>query len=195
MHISRRETLGLDCGVDEAGRGPWAGPVVAAAVILPKNFIIDTINDSKKLSKKNRDILYENITKNADFGLGFATVKEIDKLNILQASLLAMKRAVGNLNNVPVKALIDGNIIPSDLPCVAECIVKGDTKVVSIAAASIIAKVVRDRFMTKLAKLYPGYGWERNFGYGVKEHQEALKTLGVTLEHRRSFKPIHKMLC
>ena len=195
MHISHRETLGLDCGVDEAGRGPWAGPVVAAAVILPKNFITDKINDSKKLSKKNRDLLYENITKNADFGLGFATVTEIDKLNILQASLLAMKRAVGNLNKVPVKALIDGNTIPPNLPCVSECIVKGDTKVVSIAAASIIAKVVRDRFMTKLAQLHPGYGWERNFGYGVKEHQEALKTLGVTSEHRRSFKPIHKMLC
>ena len=195
MQISHRETLGLDCGVDEAGRGPWAGPVVAAAVILPKNFITDKINDSKKLSKKNRDILYENITKNADFGLGFATVTEIDKLNILQASLLAMKRAVGNLNKVPVKALIDGNTIPPNLPCVSECIVKGDTKVVSIAAASIVAKVVRDRFMTKLAQLHPGYGWERNFGYGVKEHQEALKTLGVTSEHRRSFKPIHKMLC
>jgi len=195
VQISHRETLGLDCGVDEAGRGPWAGPVVAAAVILPKNFITDKINDSKKLSKKNRDILYENITKNADFGLGFATVTEIDKLNILQASLLAMKRAVGNLNKVPVKALIDGNTIPPNLPCVSECIVKGDTKVVSIAAASIIAKVVRDRFMTKLAQLHPGYGWERNFGYGVKEHQEALKTLGVTSEHRRSFKPIHKMLC
>ena len=195
MHISHRETLGLDCGVDEAGRGPWAGPVVAAAVILPKNFMTDKINDSKKLSKKNRDILYENITKNADFGLGFATVTEIDKLNILQASLLAMKRAVGNLNKVPVKALIDGNTIPPNLPCVSECIVKGDTKVVSIAAASIIAKVVRDRFMTKLAQLHPGYGWERNFGYGVKEHQEALKTLGVTSEHRRSFKPIHNMLC
>ena len=195
MHISHRETLGLDCGVDEAGRGPWAGPVVAAAVILPKNFITDKINDSKKLSKKNRDLLYENITKNADFGLGFATVTEIDKLNILQASLLAMKRAVGNLNKVPVKALIDGNTIPPNLPCVSECIVKGDTKVVSIAAASIVAKVVRDRFMTKLAQLHPGYGWERNFGYGVKEHQEALKTLGVTSEHRRSFKPIHKMLC
>ena len=195
MHISHRETLGLDCGVDEAGRGPWAGPVVAAAVILPKNFITDKINDSKKLSKKNRDLLYENITKNADFGLGFATVTEIDKLNILQASLLAMKRAVGNLNKVPVKALIDGNTIPPNLPCVSECIVKGDTKVVSIAAASIIAKVVRDRFMTELAQLHPGYGWERNFGYGVKEHQEALKTLGVTSEHRRSFKPIHKMLC
>jgi ribonuclease HII len=195
VQISHKETLGLDCGVDEAGRGPWAGPVVAAAVILPKNFITDKINDSKKLSKKNRDILYENITKNADFGLGFATVTEIDKLNILQASLLAMKRAVGNLNKVPVKALIDGNTIPPNLPCVSECIVKGDTKVVSIAAASIIAKVVRDRFMTKLAQLHPGYGWERNFGYGVKEHQEALKTLGVTSEHRRSFKPIHKMLC
>ena len=190
-----RETFGVDCGVDEAGRGPWAGPVVAAAVILPEDFVTDRIDDSKKLSKKNRDILYENITNNADFGLGFSTVTEIDKLNILQATLLAMKRAVDNLNNVPVKALIDGNIIPKDLPCVAECIVKGDTKVVSIAAASIIAKVARDRFMTELAQFYPGYGWERNFGYGVKEHQQALKTLGVTSEHRRSFKPIHKMLC
>lgn len=195
MRSFYRETFGVDCGVDEAGRGPWAGPVVAAAVILPVNFITDKINDSKKISKKNRDILYEKITKNADFGLGFASVNEIDKLNILQASLLAMKRAVGNLNNLPVKAFIDGNVIPPDLPCIAECIIKGDSKVVSIAAASIIAKVTRDRFMTELAQFYPGYGWERNFGYGVKQHQEALKTLGVTPEHRRSFKPIHKMLC
>ena len=195
MRSFYREAFGVDCGVDEAGRGPWAGPVVAAAVILPVNFITDKINDSKKISKKNRDILYEKITKNADFGLGFASVNEIDKLNILQASLLAMKRAVGNLNNLPVKAFIDGNVIPPDLPCIAEYIIKGDSKVVSIAAASIIAKVTRDRFMTELAQFYPGYGWERNFGYGVKQHQEALKTLGVTPEHRRSFKPIHKMLC
>ena len=195
MQIFYKEIFGADCGVDEAGRGPWAGPVVAAAVILPENFIIDKINDSKKLSKKTRDILYKNITKNADFGVGFASVNEIDQLNILQASLLAMKRAVSNLSNLPTRAFIDGNIIPVDLPCVAESIIKGDSKVVSIAAASIIAKVTRDRFMTNLAKLYPGYGWERNFGYGVKEHQEALKKLGVTPEHRRSFKPIHNMLC
>ena len=195
VRIFYKETFGEDCGVDEAGRGPWAGPVVAAAVVLPENFVTDKINDSKKLSKKNRDILYESITKNADFGLGFASVNEIDKLNILQATFLAMTRAVSNLNTLPVRALIDGNVIPSDLPCAAECIVKGDSKVVSIAAASIIAKVTRDRFMTKLAQLYPGYGWEKNFGYGVKEHQEALKILGLTPEHRRSFKPIHNMLC
>ena len=195
MQIFYGETLGVDCGIDEAGRGPWAGPVVAAAVILPENFVTDKINDSKKLSKKNRDLLYENITKNADFGLGFASVNEIDKLNILQATCLAMQRALDNLNILPVRALIDGNVIPRDLPCAAKCIVKGDSKVVSIAAASIIAKVTRDRFMTELAQLYPGYGWDKNFGYGVKQHQEALKTLGVTPEHRRSFKPIHNMLC
>ena len=125
----------------------------------------------------------------------FASVNEVDELNILQATFLAMKRAVGNLNTLPVKALIDGNMIPSGLPCAAEPIVKGDSKVVSIAAASIIAKVTRDRFMTELAKVYPGYGWERNFGYGVKEHVEALKTIGLTPEHRRSFRPIHNMLC
>ena len=195
MQLFFEETLGVDCGIDEAGRGPWAGPVVAAAVILPKNFVIDKINDSKKLSKKNRDLLYESITKNADFGLGFASVDEIDTLNILQATCLAMKRALGNLNILPVRALIDGNIVPQGLPCAAECIIKGDSKVVSIAAASIIAKVTRDRFMTELAQIYPGYGWEKNFGYGVKQHQEALKKLGVTSEHRRSFKPIHNMLC
>lgn len=195
MRIFYKETFGADCGVDEVGRGPWAGPVVAAAVILPENFVTDGINDSKKVSKKNRDRLYENITRNADFGLGFASVNEIDTLNVLQATFLAMKRAVENLNVLPTKAFIDGNLIPPELPCVAECIIKGDSKVVSIAAASIIAKVTRDRFMTKLAQLYPGYGWERNFGYGVREHQEALKTLGLTPEHRRSFKPIHNMLC
>ena len=195
MQIFCEETLGLDCGIDEAGRGPWAGPVVAAAVILPEHFVTDKINDSKKLSKKNRDLLYENITKNADFGIGFASVNEIDRLNILQATCLAMKRALDNLNILPVRALVDGNVIPRDLPCAAKCIVKGDSKVVSIAAASIIAKVTRDRFMTELSQLYPGYGWDKNFGYGVKQHQEALKKLGVTPEHRRSFKPIHNMLC
>ena len=195
MDIFYRETLGIDCGVDEAGRGPWAGPVVAAAVVLPKDFLTDKINDSKVLSKKNRVILYAEITKNSDFGVGFASVNEIDNLNILKATFLAMKRAVNNLNALPVMAFIDGNLIPPDFPCPAECIVKGDRKVASIAAASIIAKVSRDRYMTERAKLYPGYGWERNFGYGVKEHQEALKKIGLTPEHRRSFKPIHNILC
>lgn len=195
MRIFCNESFGSDCGIDEAGRGPWAGPVVAAAVILPKNFLPDQINDSKQLSKKKLVILYDKITKSADYGVGFSTVNEIDKYNILQATFLAMKRAVDNLKIVPTKAFIDGNAIPPGLPCVSECIVKGDTKVVSIAAASIVAKITRDRFMKKLSQFYPGYGWERNFGYGVKEHQEALKSLGITPHHRRSFKPIHNMLC
>ena len=189
------ERFGLDCGVDEAGRGPWAGPVVAAAVILPKNFSTDEIDDSKKLSKKNRDRLFEVITSTADFGIGYGSVDEIDRYNILQATFLAMRRSVTNLKSLPSRVLIDGNSIPTGLPCSAQSIIKGDTKVVSIAAASIIAKVTRDRLMTDLAQLHPGYGWERNFGYGVKEHQRAIKLLGVTSEHRRSFKPIHNMLC
>ena len=189
------ERLGLDCGIDEAGRGSWAGPVVAAAVILPKFFSTNEIDDSKKLSKKSREILFEEITQHAEFGLGIGSVKEIDKYNILQATFLAMKRAVANLKSVPRIALIDGNNEPTGLPCLAQTIIKGDTKVVSIAAASIIAKVTRDKIMKDLAKLYPGYGWDRNSGYGVKAHENALKSLGVTPEHRRSFKPIHNMLC
>ena len=189
------EILGLDCGIDEAGRGPWAGPVVAAAVILPNNFISDEINDSKKLSAKKRGILFEEMTIYAQIGIGFSTVKEIDKHNILQATFLAMSRAFESLNVLPRKVLIDGNPIPPNLPCPAEAVVKGDSKVMSIAAASIIAKVTRDRYMTDLATKFPGYGWEKNFGYGVKMHREALEVFGVTSEHRRSFKPIHNMLC
>ena len=195
MRIFCEEILGTDCGVDEAGRGPWAGPVVAAAVILPKDFSTEKIQDSKKLSNKVRDILFDEITAKSDFGIGYGTALEIDKYNILEATFLAMRRAVANLQTLPYRVLIDGNHVPSGLPCLAESIVKGDTKVASIAAASIIAKVTRDRLMKDLAILYPGFGWETNFGYGVKHHQEALKTLGVTPEHRRSFKPIHNMLC
>lgn len=195
MQVFYDENLGLDCGVDEAGRGPWAGPVVAAAVILPKNFATEEINDSKQISKKKREMIFAIITKRADCGIGIGSVREIDNYNILQTTFLAMIRAVNNLKCVPKRALIDGNRIPTGLPCVAKSIVKGDTKVPSIAAASIIAKVTRDRLMRKLALKYPGYGWETNFGYGVKEHRNGLNVLGVTLEHRRSFKPIHNMLC
>mgnify|MGYP001345283521 CR=1 FL=1 len=195
MEIFSGEKLGLDCGIDEAGRGAWAGPVVAAAVILPKNFSTKQINDSKKLSKNARNLLFNKITLNSDFGIGYGSVTEIDNQNILQATFFAMRRAVANLKSKPKRVLIDGNQIPPDLPYVAQSVVKGDTKVASIAAASIIAKVTRDRLMKDLARLYPGFGWDRNVGYGVKEHREALKTLGVTPEHRCSFKPIYNMLC
>ena len=164
-------------------------------MILPVKFSIDNIDDSKKLSKKQLEVSFKNITRMADFGIGYGSVKEIDSYNILQATFLAMRRAISNLKSQPSRALIDGNIVPSGLLCPAKSIVKGDSKVASIAAASIVAKVTRDRLMKDLAQLYPGYGWERNFGYGVKKHQEALKLLGLTPEHRRSFKPIHNMLC
>lgn len=195
MRIFWDERLGLDCGIDEAGRGPWAGPVVSAAVILPEDFAVEQLDDSKRLSKKKRELLFEVIVENAEVGIGFGTVREIDNYNILQATFLSMKRAVANLKYVPKRLLIDGNAVPQGMPTLVKCIVKGDKKVASIAAASVIAKVTRDRLMKDLAKKYPGYGWEKNFGYGVKEHKEALKLLGVTAEHRYSFKPIHNMLC
>jgi len=182
------------CGVDEAGRGPWAGPVVASAVILDPANIPDGLNDSKKLTAKRRDALFDAIIEVAQVGIGIATVQEIDDINILQATFLAMRRAMADLPNQPAYALIDGNKIPANLSCPAEAIVKGDGRSVSIAAASIIAKVTRDRIMVTLAQQFPGYGWERNAGYGVKAHQEGLNRLGVTPHHRVSFKPIHKML-
>ena len=182
------------CGIDEAGRGPWAGPVVASAVILNPTKIPEGLNDSKKLTAKRRDALFDAITETALVGVGIATVREIDDINILQATFLAMRRAVDALPKLPAYALIDGNKVPPDLICEAEAIVKGDGRSVSIAAASIIAKVTRDRIMVTLAQQFPGYGWERNAGYGVKAHQEGLNRLGVTPHHRVSFKPIHKML-
>ncbi len=183
------------CGVDEAGRGPWAGPVVASAVCLPKNYNLRGLDDSKKLSPNKRFELYKKILVTADVGIGFASVKEIDQYNILQATFLAMVRAFKNLKTVPSFALIDGNRVPDKFPCEAKSIIKGDGKIPAISAASVVAKVTRDNHMKKLAESYKGYGWEKNFGYGVKYHQEALKVLGVTPEHRRSFKPIHNMLC
>ncbi len=182
------------CGIDEAGRGPWAGPVVASAVILNSADIPVGLNDSKKLTAKRRDALFDMINEVAQVGVGIATVQEIDDINILQATFLAMRRAVEALPQPPAYALIDGNKIPPHLICDAEAIVKGDGRSVSIAAASIIAKVTRDRIMVTLAQQFPGYGWERNAGYGVKAHQEGLNQLGVTPHHRVSFKPIHKML-
>jgi ribonuclease HII len=181
-------------GVDEVGRGPLAGPVMAAAVILDPQAIPEGLNDSKKLTAKRRELLYEQIMEVADVAFGEASVEEIDEINILQASHLAMKRAVQNLANRPDYLLIDGKMIPKGLNLRAEGVVKGDAKSVSISAASIVAKIRRDRFMRALSQQFPGYGWERNQGYPTKEHREALITLGITPHHRRSFRPVHNIL-
>lgn len=182
------------CGVDEVGRGPWAGPVVAGAAIIDPAGAPIGLNDSKKLSAAKRNALFEQLLTCAETGVGIATVEEIDRLNILNATYLAMRRAIAALPRKPGFALIDGNKIPPDPPCPAEAVVKGDSRSLSIAAASIMAKVTRDRIMTDLSREWPGYGWESNAGYGVKAHASALLELGVTPHHRRSFKPIHKIL-
>lgn len=181
------------CGVDEVGRGPLAGPVTAAAVILDPDRIPKGLADSKALSAKQRRIVGAEITETAQISIAHASVEEIDHLNILQASLLAMTRAVAGLGTADF-ALIDGNKIPAHLTCPAETVVKGDARVLSIAAASIMAKLCRDEIMESLAQQFPGYGWEKNAGYPTQAHRDALKTLGVTPHHRRSFAPVHKIL-
>jgi ribonuclease HII len=185
---------GLVVGLDEAGRGPWAGPVVAAAVILDPMRPLDGLNDSKMLKPHQRERLAGQIRATHRVGLGLASVDEIDALNILEASLLAMRRALEDLGAPsPSLALVDGNRDPR-LGLATRLIVGGDGLSISIAAASIIAKVARDKIMADLARDYPGYGFERHMGYGTKAHAEALRRLGVCPAHRRSFKPIHKML-
>ena len=181
-------------GVDEVGRGPLAGPVVAAAVVLDPARIPAGLNDSKKLSAKRRAVLHDRIAEVAQVSVAEATVEEIDDLNILRASHLAMERAVAGLPVAPAMALIDGNLIPRGLGIPARAIIKGDGVSVSIAAASIMAKIWRDRVMWDLAQHYPGYGWETNAGYPSKSHKEALRNLGVTPHHRRSFRPVHNIL-
>ncbi len=178
-------------GIDEAGRGPWAGPVVAAAVILPADRAPDGIDDSKRLSRERRAELCERIRASATVGVGEASVGEIDSLNVLQATMLAMRRAVEALATPPSYALVDGNRLPV-LACPARAVVGGDSRSLSIAAASIVAKETRDRIMRRLARLYPGYGWERNAGYGAPEHARALDALGPTPHHRRSFRPVRE---
>ena len=185
---------GVICGVDEAGRGPLAGPVTAGAVILPRRLpatLRKYLDDSKKVPAVRRAELFDIIVDCAEVGIGRAEVHEIDSVNILQATFLAMARAVASIR--ADHALVDGNQKPP-LSCAVTCIVEGDAKSLSIAAASIVAKVTRDREMERLALDHPGYGWERNAGYGTAQHLEALRNLGVTPHHRRSFSPIAALL-
>lgn len=179
----------LIAGVDEVGRGPLVGPVVAAAVILPKDFYDERINDSKKLSENKRDLLYKVIMDNAiSVGVGVISEKVIDKINILEATKLAMKEAINNLNVHPEHILIDAVKLDIDIPFTA--IIKGDAKSESIASASIIAKVTRDKMMYDLDKVHPEYNFKSNKGYGTKSHLEAINKYGILKEHRKTFKPI-----
>ena len=183
----------ITAGVDEVGRGCLAGPVVSAAVILKENINLKLLKDSKKISFKKRIEIAEHIKLNSTYAIGLATVEEILNLNILQADLLSMKRAIDKLSIKPELVLIDGNFAPKGIKNF-KTIINGDEKIKSISAASIIAKVFRDQLMIKLSEKFHNYAWERNFGYGTKAHMEGLKKFGVTSHHRKSFKPIHKML-
>ena len=181
-------------GVDEVGRGPIAGPVFAAAVVLDPNHIPMGLNDSKKLSAKKRNLILSEIMKHADVSVGSASEREIEETNILQASHLAMVRAINGLQRRPDHVLVDGNLIPRDLDISATALVKGDARSVSIAAASIVAKISRDFVMCDLGQQFPGYGWEKNAGYPTTEHLKALQDLGITPHHRRTFRPVRNIL-
>ena len=181
-------------GVDEVGRGCLAGPVFSAAVILNNNINTKGIKDSKKISFKNRMLLSKYIKKNSTFAIAFASVKEIDKLNILNASLLSMKRALNKLKQKPSMIYIDGIFAPKNLKIKYKTFIKGDEKIISIAAASIVAKAARDQFMIKLGENFPEYKWNKNFGYGTMEHLKSLKKYGVTKHHRKKFKPVYNIL-
>ena len=177
----------LICGVDEAGRGPLAGPVCAAAVILPQGLVIDGLDDSKKLTEKKREALFEVIKEKAiAYGIAFATVEEIEEKNILGATYLAMNRAIAQLNPGPALALIDGNR-NAGIEFSSRCVIKGDSKVASIAAASILAKVTRDRYMYVMAEKYPQYGFDKHKGYGTAAHYAAIREYGPSEIHRMSF--------
>jgi ribonuclease HII len=180
-------------GVDEAGRGPLAGPVVAAAVLLDPGAIPDGLNDSKKLSAAKREKLFDEICASSHYAIALGAVEEIDRLNIHHATLQTMKRAVEALPFLPDHVLVDGKFTPA-LACPAEAVIGGDGRSLSIAAASILAKVARDRLMLDLDAAHPGYGWARNMGYGTAAHKSALEALGPTIHHRRSFAPIRKIL-
>ena len=195
--LERQCGAGPVAGIDEAGRGPWAGPVVAAAVILEERTLpgelAGRLDDSKALTARERAELFALIPLYGLIGVGEAAVEEIDRLNILRATMLAMARAVERLPVRPAVALVDGNAAPA-LPCPVRTVVRGDGLSLSIAAASIVAKVTRDRRMAELAKHHPGYGWEKNAGYGTTTHKQGLVRLGVTPHHRKSFRPISELL-
>lgn len=197
------EVKGVVAGVDEAGRGPWVGPVVAGcAVFLSREvdeWLLANLNDSKKIAKKKREKLYELILAEAAkgnmlIGVGEASAREIDEVNILNATFLAMKRAVDNAGVFPDMVLVDGNREPRGIEFPVKAVVKGDAKSYSVSAASILAKVYRDRLMENMAKIYQGYGFEKNAGYGTKEHIAGLRKFGVTPEHRRSYAPVKEFL-
>ena len=184
----------LIAGVDEVGRGSLVGPVYAAAVILKKKLNKKKLKDSKKLTKKNREILEKYIKKNSYWSIGSASLKEIEKFNILNASLLAMKRSIKKLKFKPSIIFIDGNKSPDLIGYKLKCIIKGDQKIPEISAASIIAKVARDRLITKMSKKFSKYAWSKNAGYGTKQHLMAIKKFGITKHHRKTFAPIHNIL-
>ena len=181
-------------GVDEVGRGCLAGPVFAAAVILNNKINIKGIKDSKKISFKKRILLSKYIKKNSIYAVGSASVEEINKINILNASLLSMQRALNKLKHKPSIAYIDGIFAPKNINIKCKTFIKGDEKITCIAAASIVAKASRDLFMIKLGKKFPKYGWNTNFGYGTNKHLKSLKKHGITIHHRKKFKPIHNIL-
>ena len=181
-------------GVDEVGRGSLIGPVYAAAVILNKSIDKKLLKDSKAVTKVKRELLFNYIKKNSIWAIGIASKNEIDKINILQASLLAMKRAVKKLKKKPSHVLIDGNKLPDLKNYKLKAVIKGDQKIPSISAASIIAKVSRDKFIVSLAKKNFGYHWDQNFGYGTKQHLKAIKKLGINKHHRKTFSPVSKMI-
>ena len=188
-----KSLMKIIAGVDEVGRGSLIGPVYAAAVILNKSVNKKILKDSKSLTKTKREILSKYIKENSIWAIGKASVKEIEKINVLQASLLAMKRAIKKLKKKPSLVLIDGNKLPEIKNYNLRSIVKGDQKIPSISAASIIAKVTRDKVITTLGKKFKGYYWDQNYGYGTKQHLRAIKTLGITNQHRKTFSPINKI--
>ena len=180
-------------GVDEVGRGSLVGPVYAAAVILKKSINTKLLKDSKSISSSKRKVLFSYIKKNSIWAIGKASLKEIEQLNILNASLLAMKRAIKKLKKKPSLVLIDGNKLPNMKNYKLKSIIKGDQKIPSISAASIIAKVTRDRMISDLGKKFKDYNWQKNFGYGTSQHLKAIKILGITKHHRKTFSPINKL--